>query len=120
MNLISLINNKQFLSLLVGIMPLSFLIGNMAISINTILLTLIPLMIFGKEIFKIKIHLLDKIIITYFILVIITGVINNFQLYPILKTFDGDMTFKEYFLTTIKSNFFSKVLANLFYSEIFY
>ena len=119
MNFISIINNKQFLSLLVGIMPLSFLIGNMAISINTILLILIPLMIFGKEIFKIKIHLLDKIIITYFILVIITGVINNFQLYPILKTFDGDMSFKEYFSTTIKSIFFLKYLLIYFILRFF-
>ena len=38
MSLVSNINNKQFLSLLVGVMPFSFMAGNMLISINTILL----------------------------------------------------------------------------------
>ena len=108
MNLISIININQFLSLLVGIMPLSFMVGNMAININTILLILIPVIIYGKDIFRIKIYILDKIIISYFLLILVTGIINNIQLLPIYKSWDPaiGMSFKEYFHTTIKSIFF--------------
>ena len=86
MNLISIININQFLSLLVGIMPLSFMVGNMAININTILLILIPVIIYGKDIFRIKIYILDRIIISYFLLILVTGIINNIQLLPIYKS----------------------------------
>ena len=85
MNLISIININQFLSLLVGIMPLSFMVGNMAININTILLILIPVIIYGKDIFRIKIYILDKIIISYFLLILVTGIINNIQLFQYIN-----------------------------------
>ena len=112
MSLVSNINNKQFLSLLVGVMPFSFMAGNMLISINTILLILIPLLIFGKEIFKIKIHLLDKIMISFFLLVLVTGIINNVHLYPIIKSWEPYLKIStdEYFLTIIKSLLFFKYL----------
>ena len=116
MNLISIININQFLSLLVGIMPLSFMVGNMAININTILLILIPVIIYGKDIFRIKIYILDKIIISYFLLILVTGIINNIQLLPIYKSWDPaiGMSFKEYFHTTIKSILFFKYLLIYF------
>ena len=114
MNLISKINTEKVLliSILVSLMPFSFIAGNMILSINTILIVLSSIILFGKDVFRIKIYLLDKILFIFFILIIITGVINNFQLYPIYKTWSltVDMSAYQYFPIIIKSILFLKYL----------
>ena len=116
MNLISKINTEKvlFISILVSLMPFSFIAGNMILSINTILIVLSSIILFGKDVFRIKIYLLDKILFIFFILIIITGVINNFQLYPIYKTWSltVDMSAYQYFPIII-SQFFFKIFITL-------
>ena len=114
MSLISIIDNKKraFLSILIALMPFSFMAGNMILSLNTIFLILMPILFFRKDVFRINFFILDKILITFFILILITGAINNFHLYPIYKTWGTsiEISLDEYFLTIIKSILFLKYL----------
>ena len=69
---------KNLLSLVLALFPISFIAGNMIININIILLLLLTLFFYKSEIFKINYFLLDKLIISYFILIIFTGFYNHY------------------------------------------
>ena len=66
-----------YLSLLLALMPLSFIAGNMIININIILLTVSSLLIFGKNIFKVKYYLIDKLLIIFFSFLLFTALFND-------------------------------------------
>ena len=66
---------NNYFNLLLSLMPLSFIAGNMIININIILLIISAFIIFGKNIFGLKFHLLDKLILSFFFLILITGII---------------------------------------------
>ena len=60
------LNYKNYLSLLLALIPISFIAGNMIININIILIILSSLILFKYEIFKIKYFFLDKLFFLYF------------------------------------------------------
>tara|TARA_B100000035_G_C21008452_1_gene558458 strand:- start:456 stop:1772 length:1317 start_codon:yes stop_codon:yes gene_type:complete len=72
------LSKKNLLSLVLALFPISFIAGNMIININIILLLLLTLFFYKSEIFKINYFLLDKLIISYFILIIFTGFYNHY------------------------------------------
>ena len=106
MNLITLDSNhrKNYFSILLAFIPFSFIAGNLIININIILLILSTLFFYNKEFFKIKYYNLDKIIFTFFLLILITGFLNDFYFYSLKFAWKG------YFSTVIKSFFFLKYL----------
>ena len=60
-------NSKQnYLNLLIFLIPISFVAGNMIININLILLIMSTLILFNKDVFRIKFYLLDKLIFSFF------------------------------------------------------
>ena len=69
-----------YFNLLLSLMPLSFIAGNMIININTILIILSALILCGRDIFKTKYYLLDKIIF-FFWLYLIYCVIQRYFLF---------------------------------------
>ena len=72
-------NSKiNFLSILLSLMPISFIAGNMIININIISILLVSLFFYGKKIFQFNYLLLDKLIIIYFLLIIFTGFYNYY------------------------------------------
>ena len=81
MHFISKLNftKSNFLGLLLAIIPFSFIAGNMIININIALIIISTFILYGKNVFKIKFHLLDKILFLYFLLILLTGIINDFQ-----------------------------------------
>ena len=94
-----------YLSLLLALMPLSFIAGNMIININLILLTVSSLIIFGKNIFKVKYYLIDKLLIFFFSFLLFTALFND------LSTLNK-LTWREpRFATTIYSLLFLKYLV---------
>ena len=99
MHLISKLNidHKKFFSLIIALVPISFIAGNMIININIILIILTSILFFGKELFKIEFFLLDKLLLAFFVLILITGIINNFQLLPVIQTWEPDFDFNQYF-----------------------
>tara|TARA_Y100001935_G_scaffold255036_1_gene266180 strand:+ start:1498 stop:2832 length:1335 start_codon:yes stop_codon:yes gene_type:complete len=108
------INHKKFFSLIIALVPLSFIAGNMIININIVLIILTSLLFFGRELFKIEFFLLDKLLLAFFILILITGIINNFQLLPVIQTWVPDFDVNQYFPTIIKSILFIKYILLYF------
>ena len=97
------LTKRNFFNLLLALMPFSFIAGNMIININTILIILFTIVLFGKNLFKIKYHLLDKIIILFFFFIIFTALINDI--------FDlNKLSWRTIFETTLKSFLFLKYL----------
>ena len=72
-------NQKIYLSILLGIIPFSFIAGNMIININIILLIISSFLIF-KTIYLKLIIFLDKLILIFF-LILLTAVINDYHFY---------------------------------------
>ena len=103
MHLISKINflNKNFFSLVLALIPFSFVAGNMVININVILIITATILIYNKSFFNMKFYKVDKIILAFFLLIIFTGIINEILVL-------NDLSWRPKFATTIKSIFFLK------------
>ncbi len=94
---------KNYFNFLTCLIPLSFIAGNLIINLNILILILSSLTIFKNELVKIKFYLLDKIICSFFLFILFTGIFNDiyffiYDLYP--KGIN----------TTLKSIFFLKYL----------
>ncbi len=116
MHLISKLNidHKKFFSLIIALMPISFIAGNMIINFNIIIIILTCILFFRRELFRIEIFLLDRLLLAFFILVLITGIINNFQLLPVIQIWRPDFNIYQYFPTIIKSILFIKYILLYF------
>ena len=97
-------NRENFLSLLIALLPVSFIAGNMIININIIFLIIFSLIFFNKDLFTLKKFFLDKLIVSFFLLVLITGIVNDIYFYKEKLHWIGLLG------TTTKSLFFLKYL----------
>lgn len=78
----------NLLNLLVAIIPLSYIIGNLAINLNIILIIIIGLLIYKKNIFYIENKIYQYLIYSFFLyLILITSInnISNIELNSIFK-----------------------------------
>ena len=100
----SRLSKTNYFNLLFFLFPLSFIAGNMIININILLVILSSLVLFGKDIFKIKFYFLDKLIISYFFFILFTGIVND------IHFFLEGLAWKDYFSTIVKSLYFLKYL----------
>ena len=97
------LTKTNFFNLLLALMPFAFIAGNMIINIITILIIFFTIILFGKNLFKIKYQLLDKIIFLFFSFIIFTALINDiFYL--------NKLSWGTPFATTLKSILFLKYL----------
>lgn len=94
---------SNFFNFLLGLMPFSFIAGNMIININVILIILSGIFIYKKKLFTGEYYLVDKFIISFFLLVIFTGFIND--IFVLNKLSWGTK-----FATTVRSFLFLKYL----------
>lgn len=76
MNLNYFYNKKNIFSLIMALIPLSFLLGNLAININIILLLSAYLFFFKKINVDFKIHTIDKIILFFFFYTLLVLILN--------------------------------------------
>ena len=106
MNLFSSLSRyrENYFSILLALLPFSYIAGNMIININIILIILSTILIFRKNLFKLKFFLIDKLILSFFTLIIISGIINDYYFYTEKLEWLG------YFSTTLKSILFLKYL----------
>jgi len=106
MSIISKLNitRSNYFSFILALFPLSFIAGNMIINANIILLIFSTLILIGKQSFNIKYQLLDKLIISFFFLILITGFANDYQ------TYVDRLWWKGYFSVILKSIYFLKYL----------
>ena len=102
---LNLFSNKQFfLSTLFALLPLSFIAGNMIININVLMIILATLFLYRERVFQLKFYWLDILIFTYFLLILITAIINDYSF------FLEQLEWKGYYSTVIKSLLFLKYL----------
>ena len=73
----------NYFNLLIALLPLSFILGNLAINLNVVLIILSTLFLLKKEFLQIKLFLLDKFFFIFFFLIIFTGVYND--IYFVIK-----------------------------------
>jgi len=73
-------NKKNVLSFILALVPISFIVGNMLININCLLLIISTIFFYRSAILEIKFHILDKLIFILFALIIYTGFYNVFFL----------------------------------------
>ena len=97
----------NFFSLLLALIPISFIAGNMIININILIIIFSVLILFGKDLLNVKFSILDKIIIFFFFFILGTGIYNDISLYLEHKSFS---VWRGYFSTIIKSLLFFKYL----------
>ena len=87
------LTRTNYLNLLFATIPISFIAGNTAINANIVLLVISTFFLYGRNPFKIKYYLLDKIIILFFLVTLFTGFFNNLYLYySDIKDFPKDFT----------------------------
>ncbi|MDB2353667.1 O-antigen ligase family protein [Candidatus Pelagibacter bacterium] len=101
------ISKINYLSVLVALFPVSFIIGNMAININIILLIISCFFFYKYQTFKLNYFFIDKIVLIFFLFIVVTGIYNDFKLYINHNEF---YTYRGSPLTTIKSVLFLKYL----------
>ena len=98
---------NNYFSCLLALLPISFIAGNLIINLNIVILIISALILFRKDIFLIKYYFLDKILILFFFLVLITGFHNDVSIGIDHKDFSLS---RGYFYTTLKSILFLKYL----------
>ena len=108
---------SNYFNFLLAIFPLSFIAGNLIININLVLLIFSGLLIYKSKIFQIN-YLEDKLIFLFFLLIIFTGALNDYNLYPVKVGWSKIINIDayQYFETIIKSFLFLKYF--LFYLTI--
>ena len=101
----ALLNN--YFSYLLAFLPVSFIAGNLIINLNIVVLIISAIFLFGKDIFSSKYYFLDKILVSFFFLILITGFYNDVLIGIDYRDFSDS---RGYFYTTIKSILFLKYL----------
>lgn len=72
------LNFHFIINILIAFLPLSFIAGNSIINLNLILIILTCITYWKSNFFKIKLFLIDKLLIFFFLFSIISGLINFF------------------------------------------
>ena len=93
------LSKNNYLSFLLALFPISFIAGNLIINLITVLLIISSIFFYNKEIFKIKFYFLDKIIILFFFLVLLSGIVSAIGFYL-------DDSWKSPFRTILRSSLF--------------
>ena len=94
---------QNYFTLLIALIPVSFIAGNLVINLNVFVIIVSSLLIFGKEIVKIKLILLDKLIFLFFFFIIFSALHNDIY-------FITNDLFPEDFKTVKKSFLFLRYL----------
>ncbi len=103
-----LINNGKkeenlLLSLMLSFFPLAFILGNTIINFSLILFIIISFCFYKSLIFKTILSTLDKIIFSFFVLILLSGIFNDIKFYIGYNDFS---MWRGPAYTTIKSIFF--------------
>ena len=95
------INRIKFLNYFISLIPLSLILGNLAVNINVTIICILGLMLFGKEIFFINEKKYQYLIYLFFVYLIFITLFNN------ISNFEKIFQYKKNFY---KSIFFLRFL----------
>ena len=71
--------SKNFIiNYLILFIPITYILGNLALNLNILTLIFLAFLFFNKDIFCIKYNIIDKLIIILFLYIILNGIFNNF------------------------------------------
>ncbi len=72
-------DNKSFVvNLILAFIPISYILGNLVLNLNILVLIISIFIFYGLDVFKIELNIIDKLLIFFFIYIAINGTINNF------------------------------------------
>ena len=71
------LSKTYLINFLISFIPVSFIAGNLILNLNILLLILSSIIIYGRDIFRIELWFLDKIILIFFSYILFTGFLNN-------------------------------------------
>lgn len=77
----SLINNltkENIANFLILLIPVTYIAGNLLLNLNIFILIIFIIAAYRQKVFQIKMSILDKLILIFFVYLIANGVINNF------------------------------------------
>ena len=100
-------SKKLSINFLLFLIPITNIVGNLALNANIVLLILYVFFSYGLKVFRIKYNLIDKLICIFFIYVFINGIFNNFFNFNFPTAADKN-------LILIKSLFFLRYLVLYF------
>ena len=80
------LSKNNILNLLFFIIPISFILGNLTINLNVLLIIIFTIIFYNKEIFRIKIHFFDKLILFLFFYILLVGIFNSFDNFNLKET----------------------------------
>ena len=95
----------NYLNTLLALIPISFIAGNLIINLNIVLVIVSTIFLYNKKLFKIKLFFFDKLLILFFVLIILTGLVNELELLDFKKKYDMEL-----YSSFIKSLLFLKYL----------
>ena len=75
-------SKEKILSILIGIIPVSYIFGSFIVNINILLIIIVGTFLYlnGK---RFKITNIDKIVILFFCYIVFTGIYNSFEIYSL-------------------------------------
>ena len=100
-----LLSKNNYFSILLALIPISFIAGNLVINLNVILLIFSTIFFYKTSLLQVKFYFLDKLLFIFFVLVILTGFINDYEL-QFIKNYE----WYGFFPSLIKSLLFLKYL----------
>ena len=75
-------SREYLMNFLLLAIPISYILGNLVLNINIIILIVTSLVFYNHKIFSYKFSPIDKIIILFFSYILLNGIINNFFNFP--------------------------------------
>ena len=100
-----LLSKNNYFSILLALIPISFIAGNLVINLIVILLIFSTIFFYKTSPLQVKFYFLDKLLFIFFALVILTGFINDYEL-QYIKNYE----WYGFFPSLIKSLLFLKYL----------
>ena len=77
MSITSFFSKNYIINLIILLIPISYIIGNLALNLNILLLILLSFLFFRGDVFHIKYSLTDKLILIFFLYILLNGFFNN-------------------------------------------
>ena len=77
MSITSFFSKNYIINFIILLIPISYIIGNLALNLNIFLLILLSFLFFRGDVFHIKYSLTDKLILIFFLYILLNGFFNN-------------------------------------------
>ena len=77
--------NYFLTNFLMCFLPVSYILGNLALNLNVLLIIFISIITYFTQVTRLKIIFFDKVIIIYFSYILFVGVFNYFDTFHLFK-----------------------------------